>query len=57
MTQIEILGIVAPILGGLVVIVTVLVATYFDDKKAEAERQARLLSGNDDHARTASAAE
>ena len=57
MRQIDIIAMVTPIFAGMVVIVTVLVATYFDDKKAEAERQARLLSGNDDHARTASAAE
>ncbi len=57
MTQLEILGILAPIMGGLVVIVTALVVTHLDDKKAEAERKARLSSGQDDAARMASAAE
>lgn len=57
MTRIEILGIVAPILGGLVVIATVLVANYFDDRKAEAERKARLSSRDAHHAGSPSAAE
>jgi hypothetical protein len=57
MTNIEILGILAPIMGGSVVIVTALVATHFDDKKAEAERKAKRLSARDESARMASAAE
>lgn len=42
MTQNDILSISAPILAGLVVIVTVFVTNHFDEKKAEAERRARL---------------
>ncbi len=57
MTQIEVLAIVAPIWVGLFVGALVFVTNYLDDQKAEAERQARLLSGNDDHTRAASAAE
>ncbi|WP_211909413.1 hypothetical protein [Tardiphaga alba] len=57
MTQIEILGILAPIMGGLVVIVTAFVVTHFDNKAAEAERRSKLSSGKDDAARMASAAE
>ncbi|MET0220398.1 MAG: hypothetical protein ABW213_07070 [Tardiphaga sp.] len=56
MTRIEILGILSPILGGLVVIVTVLVANYFDEQKAEAERRAKLSLRNKDTSLPASAA-
>lgn len=47
MTQIEILAIAAPFLAGLVVIVTVLVASRSDEKAAEAERKARLATHKD----------
>jgi hypothetical protein len=57
MTQIEIIGMAAPVWMGLVVGVTAWIVTLLDDKKAEAERAARLLTGNDNPVRTASAAE
>jgi hypothetical protein len=57
MTQIEILAIVTPIWVGLFVGVLVFVTNYFDDRKAEEERKARLSSRHDNPARTASAAE
>lgn len=57
MTQIEILAIVTPVFVGGVVIATVWIATYFDDRKAKAERQARAVSRNDNSSRAASAAE
>jgi hypothetical protein len=57
MTQIEIIGMVTPVWMGLVVGVTAWIVTYFDDKKAKAERKAKLSSGNDHPARMASAAE
>jgi len=57
MTRIEILGMVAPVLGGLVVIVTALVANYFDERKAKAERKARPSSHDNHHVGAPSAAE
>lgn len=57
MTQIEIIAMVTPIWMGLVVGGTAWIVTYFDDKKAEAERKARMSSGHDDATRMASAAE
>jgi hypothetical protein len=57
MTQIEILAIVTPIFVGGSAVATVLVGNYFDNKAAEAERKAKLSSGNGNAARMASAAE
>lgn len=57
MRQIDIIAMITPVFAGLVVIVTALIVTHFDNKAAEAERKARLSSGQDDTARMASAAE
>lgn len=57
MTQIEILGMAAPVLVGLVVLLTVFVTNYRDNKKAEAERQARLSLQKGNPAVPSSAAE
>lgn len=57
MTQLEILTIAAPVVSGLVVLLTVFVTNYSDDRKAEAERRARSSSRNDNAAVPASAAE
>jgi hypothetical protein len=57
MTQIEILATVTPIFIGGSAIATVLIGNYFDNKAAEAERKAKLSSGNNNAARIASAAE
>jgi hypothetical protein len=56
MTQ-DILSIAAPILAGLVVIVTVFVTNYFDENKAKAERKARLADRDHNAAAPRSAAE
>lgn len=57
MTGIEILAIAAPLLGGLFVGALVFVTNYLDNKKADAERDARIAARNDNPPRPASAAE
>jgi type II secretory pathway pseudopilin PulG len=53
MTQIEILAVVTPVIIVTSVILTVWIANYFDEKKAEAERRAKAAG----HDAPASAAE
>ncbi|MET0968930.1 MAG: hypothetical protein ABWY18_06995 [Tardiphaga sp.] len=57
MTEIEILAIAAPVVGGMFVGVLVFVTNHLDNKKADAERDAHIAARNDNPPRPAPAAE